>query len=643
MYFGSNRRAVPAGGGSLGGKYSQPKRYVKKKVIKKSLYGSVFLGLDTMTNKEVVIKSSDRVLALTMTLPDGTSSKEDIKEEIRIHTKLSKDPEPCPYIIKMLDVVRQRDTIDLVLEYAPGGDLFIVMKDKTEKLNQELDRLKGSPEYNQVLKKHWEEVLKLMKQILQATAYLHARNISHRDLSLENIMLDSDGNVRLIDFGNAREYADTNWLSERGPIGKPGYLSPECFASEFYDGRDNDMWCNGVILWQMLIGAKLWYDPEAGDARFKHVWFEGLQGLQRLLKLWDLTDRLPPYCSDFIIKIFCPQKCRLTVEEALAHPYITNSAPSDEFRLRDVPVQVSVQPDYHLKRLAHRTRYERVEIPQSWAALNQEERQKIIDQLARVNNRRRSTVLDRSVLLDIARDLHLEISDARAIIHYLWASSEYPSHVKFPEPKRTEGNLDGGARRRSVRRRGYDVDIDGDQKCDLSIHDSLDVEQSLPAAPGDKRLPEVNGGRLKSRPSGILPVTRNQNSSLGVDQQEYERSPGCGSKRTHSRLGGFLVATRGASKSVGDQEKPLGRRQRRKRRFFSAGNEINSKELEHIVEGDEPRSVRRNSNINRAIHHHREDHPEVIRKKDKNKYRSRNLGKSSAGDSILSCKALAEV
>jgi len=613
---------------------------VKKKVIKKSLYGSVYLGLDTMTNQEVVIKSSDRVMALTKTLPDGSMSKEDIKEEIRIHTKLSNDPEPCPYIIKMLDVVQKRDTIDLILEYAPGGDLFIVMKDKTEKLNHELEELRGTPEYNQRLSKHWNEVHKLIKQILHATAYLHARNISHRDLSLENIMLDSNGNIRLIDFGNAWEYADTNWLSERGPIGKPGYLSPECFASEFYDGRDNDMWCNGVILWQMLIGAKLWYDPEARDARFKYVYYEGLPGLQKLLTVWNLTDRLPPYCSDFIIKIFCPQKCRLTIKEALAHPYITNSAPDDEFILRDVPIQVSVQPDYHLKRLAHRTRYERVEIPQSWIALNQEKRQKIINQLTRVNKNRRSTVLDRSVVLDVARDLHLEIPEARTIIHYLWASSQHPSRVEFPDPKRPEGNLDGRAKTYDLKRRGYDVDIDEDQKCDLSIHDNLDVEQSLPATPHDKRMFGDSRGQCKLRSSEIPAARLNRNIQLKVDHQRSQS--GC-TKRTHSRLGGSLVAASRASKSPGGQEKPLGRRQRKIGRCLSPGNEPSPKEFGHIVEGDEPRNGRRNPRINRAMHHHRENHPELIQNRGQYKYRSRKLRKSSAGDAIFTCTDLAKV
>jgi serine/threonine protein kinase len=633
------RQGLPAGGASY-----VEKRYVKKKDIKKSLYGVVYLALDTRTNQEVVIKSSDRVLALTKTLMDGSPSKEDIEEEIRIHRKLSNDPEPSPYIIKLLDVVWTKETIDLVLEYAPGGDLFSVIKDKTGKLNQELNELRGLQEYNHLLHKHWEEVLKLMKQILQATAYLHARNISHRDLSLENIILDSDGNIRLIDFGNAREYSDTNWLSERGPIGKSGYLSPECYAREFYDGRDNDMWCIGVILWQMLIGHKLWFDPDVADPRFKHVYFQGLQGLQKLLTHWNLKDRLPPYCSDFLVKIFCPQKCRLTVKEALEHPFITSATPSDDFSLRQVPVQISMQPDYHLKQLAHRTRYETVDIPESWVVLDPEKREKIIEHLAQVSKNRRSTVLDRSVVLAVAKKSKLDVSATRAIIHYLWASSQHPSQVQFTDHKRTKGNFDVNTRKQDVRRRGYDVDKHEDQKCDLSIEENFGgMPSTSSSAPCDRRMSEVRRGHWNER-SSVKPAAaeRNWSALSKVDRQKSIRSPVSNTRKTHNRMGGILASSRRASKSINAQEKSVGRRSRRRERCLSAGNEINSKLFEKPVEGDEPRGVRRNSHINRSVHHV-EDHTGVARNREKKNYRSTKQRKPSTRDSMFSCTALAEV
>jgi len=636
MNTGRDHEGLPAGGAELVGSFHSSTRYEKIKDIKGSLYGMVYLALDTRTNRKVVIKSSNRRLALSKTLPDGKPSKEDLLEEIRIHTKLSNDPEPCPYIIKLLDVVWTRDTIDLVLEYVSGGELYSVTEDKMKQLNQELDELRGSPEYDQVLHKHWEEVVKLMKQILQATAYLHARNISHRDLSLENILLDGNGNIRLIDFGNAREYRDTNWLSERGRIGKPGYWSPECYARDFYDGRDNDMWCNGVNLWKLLVGAEMWKEPDPYDIRFNTVYFQGLQGLEKLVAHNKLTDRLPPYCRDFIVKIFCPQKCRLTIKEALEHPFVTSATPSDDFCLRRVPVQTSMQPDELLNQLAHRTRYETVDIPHSWVVLDPEQRQKIINRLVRVSKNGRSTVLDRSVVLDVAKETKLDRSDARAIIHYLWASSQHPSQVEFIDHTVTEGNFNVNARRESkedVRRRGCDVDNE-DEKCDLNFQFNSDVRTSTPY---DERIPEIRRGYRRDR------------SSVKVDRHKRVRSPRSSTRKTQSTLGGFLMRS-SVTKSTGSaQEKPLVRRRRRSKRWKSAGHSANLKLLEQLVEGDEPRTARtprgvhRNSHINRFVHQHAEDHIGVTRNREKKINRPNKVRKSSRKDDILTCTALADV
>jgi len=641
MDYGSNFRGH--GGGSPGGGYCLSRRYVKKKFIAKSLYGSVWLGLDTITNQEVVIKSSKRILALAKRLPSGASSPEDIKEEIRLHKKLCGEPEPCPYIIKLLDVVWKEDTIDLVLEHAPRGDLFTYIKNKTSNLMEELEEVRGSPEYEQLLKNHWEEVLKLIKQILQAVAYLHARNISHRDLSLENILLGSDGNIKVIDFGNAKEYADTNWLSERGQIGKQGYLTPECAASEFYDGRDKDMWCIGVMLCQMFLGSPLWCKAEASDQRFKYVYFNGLKGLQKLLTVWNMIDRLPPYSSDFLVKIFCPQKCRLTIKEALVHPYITNAPPTDGFVLRNVPLQVSAQQDLDLKRRAHLTRYEHVEIPNSWLKINQEKRQEIINQLSQVN--KNITILDRSVLRDVARKAHLGMSDARAIIHYLWASSQYPSHVQFHDHKRMEGNLYVAERKVNLEHRGNDVDIDEDQKCDLSVNQNLDVQPSLPLASCDDTMLEISRERRMAGPSETPVVARSRfvPSKGDRDRGKRDRSPeDVSERRTQYRVGGFSAQMR-FSKSGNIQEKSFCTSPRRKGRCFSAGNKLNFNKNQHLVEGDEPRGTHINLHTNRTMRSDREDHCEMVPHRGKKINRSAKVSKPSSRDCIFTLTATAKV
>jgi len=458
-------------------KDSQSNRYEKRDMINESLYGGIYLGLDTATNQEVIIKSSWRSLALAKRLRNGSSSNEDIMEEIRILKMLSTDKEPCPYIIKLLDVQSKVNSIDMILERAEGGELWKFIEDKTARLNRELERLKGTEEYQQLLHEHWDEVLKIMKQILRATAYLHSRNICHRDLSLENIVLDSDGNIRLIDFGSVKEYVDGNWLSENGPVGKPAYQSPECYASKKYDGRDNDMWCNGVILWQMLLGSPPWITPDNSDARFRLIYEDGLAGIERILNVWKCSDRLPPYCSDFLLKIFCPQKCRITVWDALVHPYITSGAVNEDFHLRRVPVQLPARPDHQLERLAHFTRHCRVNTPSVWIEMSQEKRQRVMKLISRIIEDRELNVLDLRVLNNIAREENIQLEDARLIVHYLWTASEHPNRVSFLKQK--ECHHDYHTCKSDPESSKYGVDVAEDCKSGVGVSEKGNFDSDM--------------------------------------------------------------------------------------------------------------------------------------------------------------------
>ena len=81
-------------------------------------------------------------------------------------------------------------------------------------------------------------------------------NIVHRDISPQNILISYEGNVKVIDFGIAK--AATNSESTRAGVikGKPSYLSPEQISGEQLDGR-SDIFALGVVLWELLVGRKL--------------------------------------------------------------------------------------------------------------------------------------------------------------------------------------------------------------------------------------------------------------------------------------------------------------------------------------------------------------------------------------------------
>jgi serine/threonine protein kinase len=131
-----------------------------------------------------------------------------------------------PFIAQFYELVEDSNNFYFVTEFAGCGELLTYANSKGRLSEQECRRI--------------------FSQILSAVAYLHIeRKIVHRDLKLENVLMDSCGNTRLIDFGFARSFAVRDSFANK--CGSPAYVAPEV-VTQLTHTSAVDVWSLGVVL-----------------------------------------------------------------------------------------------------------------------------------------------------------------------------------------------------------------------------------------------------------------------------------------------------------------------------------------------------------------------------------------------------------
>lgn len=99
-----------------------------------------------------------------------------------------------------------------------------------------------------------EDVAKsIFKQIIEGLDYCHSKSILHRDIKLDNILLDSEGEVKICDFGVSKIVKPGEIMNEQ--CGTPAYIAPEILRDKGYQGFAADIWSVGVVLYAMLYGT----------------------------------------------------------------------------------------------------------------------------------------------------------------------------------------------------------------------------------------------------------------------------------------------------------------------------------------------------------------------------------------------------
>ncbi|XP_058213305.1 serine/threonine-protein kinase SRK2E isoform X2 [Rhododendron vialii] len=209
------------------------------------------------------------------------------------------------YIERGEKVILTPTHLAIVMEYASGGELF--------------ERICNAGRFSE------DEARFFFQQLISGVSYCHGMQVCHRDLKLENTLLDGSPAPRLkiCDFG----YSKSSVLHSqpKSTVGTPAYIAPEILLKKEYDGKTADVWSCGVTLYVMLVGAYPFEDPEE-PKNFRKT-------IQRILSVqYSIPDyvHISPECCHLISRIFVadPAK-RISITEIRSHEWFLKNLPAD--------------------------------------------------------------------------------------------------------------------------------------------------------------------------------------------------------------------------------------------------------------------------------------------------------------------------
>ncbi|KAL4937642.1 hypothetical protein BDV06DRAFT_70075 [Aspergillus oleicola] len=300
-------------------------QYILGQTVGEGEFGKVKLGWKRDGSIEVAIK-----LIRRESLGSNPTRLPKIYREISILRDLSH-----PNIVRLHEMVETDRHIGIIMEYASGGELFDhILRHKYLKDNS---------------------ARRLFAQLVSGVGYLHKKGIVHRDLKLENLLLDRNRNIIITDFGFANTFDPTDELSEeieynltnkefvkrmrldktnakglrRGDLmqtscGSPCYAAPELVVSDsLYTGRRVDVWSCGVILYAMLAGYLPFDDDPANPDG------DNINLLYKYIVTTPLTfpEYVTPHARDLLRRILVPDpRKRADLFEVARHSWLSEYA-----------------------------------------------------------------------------------------------------------------------------------------------------------------------------------------------------------------------------------------------------------------------------------------------------------------------------
>ncbi|TPX71102.1 hypothetical protein SpCBS45565_g01324 [Spizellomyces sp. 'palustris'] len=248
----------------------------------------------TPLSEAVVIGPTKSIRNLPVILADagdGHREVEDSKEARIIREAAIMLLLHHPHIVRLYEVVLQDENYYMFLEYVNGGQMldYIISHGKLKE----------------------KQARRYIRQIVSAIDYCHRNSIVHRDLKIENVLIDKDGSIKLIDFGLSNLYSPTSQLQTF--CGSLYFAAPELLCAKAYIGPEVDIWSLGVILYVLVCG-KVPFD----DASMPMLHAKIKAGAV------DYPPDLSDECRHLISRLLVVQtERRASMAELRSHPWLT--------------------------------------------------------------------------------------------------------------------------------------------------------------------------------------------------------------------------------------------------------------------------------------------------------------------------------
>lgn len=209
-----------------------------------------------------------------------------------------------PNLIRFLQAIETTHRVYIIMEYAAKGSL--------------LDSIQREGFIDEPRAKKW------FRQLVDAIDYCHERGVVHRDIKCENLLIDSEYNIKLSDFGFARGHMRCSKSGNQNPLsdtfcGSYAYASPEILKGVPYTPHYSDVWSMGVVLYAMAFG-RLPFD----DTNYIQL----LKQVQSRV-VFPSEPNVSSECKALLLKIFAPIKFRIRMKDIKQDPWLRTDVVSE--------------------------------------------------------------------------------------------------------------------------------------------------------------------------------------------------------------------------------------------------------------------------------------------------------------------------